>query len=211
MSLNLDHKAWRRVRLLCGVDEAGRGALAGPVVAAAVVFPPRIEMPRVRDCKTLTPRQRESIFIEIAKRALGIGVGFIPAEDIDETNILAASLKAMHRACRRLAFRVEPELVLVDGTYEIPELPWPQEAHAGADTRSVSVAAASVVAKVLRDRYMAQLDESYPGYGFAQHKGYATRSHVERIRKQGPSPIHRKTFKPCAECAEPEVHDIPVE
>jgi len=210
-NLNLDREAWRRVKLLCGVDEAGRGALAGPVVAAAVVFPPWMNMPDVRDSKKLTPKRRENLFDDILTKALGVGVGFIPAEEIDETNILRAALKAMRYACRRLAFRVEPELVLVDGNQEIPELPWPQEPFPHADSNSLSVAAASVVAKVLRDRYMVQLDGTYPGYEFSRHKGYATRHHVEHLRRLGPSPVHRRTFRPCAECEPVEVHDIEIE
>jgi len=208
---NLDRRAWRRVKLLCGVDEAGRGALAGPVVAAAVVLPPWMDMPGVDDSKKLSPRRREELFGEIAAKAVGIGVGFIPADEIDETNILLASLKAMNYACRRLAFRVEPELVFVDGNQAIPDLPWPQEPFPHADGLSLSVAAASIVAKVLRDRYMVQLDTSYPGYDFRRHKGYATQEHVGIIRKLGPSPVHRRTFRPCTECSEPEVHEIKID
>ncbi|MBD3284912.1 ribonuclease HII [candidate division WOR-3 bacterium] len=209
-NLNLDREAWRRVKLLCGVDEAGRGALAGPVVAAAVVFPPWMNMPYVRDSKKLTPRRREELFDDIVTKALGVGVGFIPAEEIDETNILCAALKAMHYACRRLAFRVEPELVLIDGNQTIPELPWPQEPFPNADSNSLSVAAASVVAKVLRDRYMVQLDDTYPGYEFSRHKGYSTHHHVECLRRLGLSPEHRRSFRPCAECKSTEVHDIEI-
>lgn len=208
---DLDFKAWRKVRLLCGVDEAGRGALAGPVVAAAVVLPPRLRVPSIRDSKRLTPLRREYVFKQIAAHAWGIGVGFIPAEEIDETNILKAALRAMRRACERLALRIEPQLVFVDGTREIPDLPWPQESFPQADERSISVAAASVVAKVLRDRYMRQLDECYPGYEFSRHKGYPTREHVNCLRRLGPCPVHRKTFRPCAECLEEEVHEIPIE
>jgi ribonuclease HII len=208
---NLDLEAWKKVRLLCGVDEAGRGALAGPVVAAAVVLPQRLQVSSIRDSKRLTPLRREYVFKEIAARALGIGVGFIPAEEIDETNILEAALRAMRRACERLALRIEPELVFVDGTREIPDLPWPQEIFPQADEQSISVAAASVVAKVLRDRYMRQLDESYPGYEFSRHKGYPTRKHVNYLRRLGLCPAHRKTFRPCAECLEEEVHEIPIE
>ncbi len=207
---NLDRKAWRRVSLLCGVDEAGRGALAGPVVAAAVVLPSGLEICGMCNSKKLSPTRREQLFSDIVTRALGIGVGFIPAEEIDETNILIAALKAMRRACQRLSFRLEPELVFVDGNQEIPDLPWPQEPFPQADAQSISVAAASVVAKVLRDRYMRQLDESYPDYGFARHKGYPTREHVDHLRKFGLSPVHRRTFRPCAECKDVEVHHIPV-
>jgi ribonuclease HII len=202
---------WRKVKLLCGVDEAGRGALAGPVVAAAVVLPPGGAVEGLDDSKKLTPRKREHLFNEIATRALGIGVGFITPEDIDEFNILQASLDAMRRACQRLALRLEPELVLVDGNQEIPDLPWPQESVPQADSLSFSVSAASIVAKVLRDRYMRMLDESYPGYGFAQHKGYPTREHVQMLRSKGLSPIHRRSFRPCSECEEEEVQEISIE
>jgi ribonuclease HII len=207
---NLDLEAWRKVRLLCGVDEAGRGALAGPVVGAAVVLPSGIEIVGVCDSKKLTPRRRQELFSRIVTKALGIGVGFIPAEEIDETDILTAALKAMRHACERLAMRLEPDLVFVDGNQEIPDLPWPQEPFPQADARSLSVAAASVVAKVLRDRYMEQLDASYPGYEFSRHKGYPTREHVDCLRRLGLSPVHRKTFRPCAECGNVEVHHIPI-
>lgn len=211
MLKNLDLQAWRRVSLLCGVDEVGRGALAGPVVAAAVVLPQGAEIQDVRDSKKLTHRKREELFQLIAAKALGIGVGFIPHDEIDETDILRAALRAMRRACERLALRVEPDLVYVDGTYEIPDLPWPQEPYPQADENSMSVAAASIIAKVLRDRYMAQLDSTYPEYGFARHKGYPTREHVETLRRMGLSPVHRRTFRPCAECNEVEVHEIKID
>ncbi len=211
LEINLDKAAWRKVRLLCGVDEAGRGALAGPVVGAAVVLPPGVEIPGVCDSKKLTPNQREELFHEIVPRALGIGVGFIDHDEIDETNVLQAALRAMRRACERLSLRIEPDLVFVDGNQAIPDLPWPQEPFPRADEQSLSVAAASIVAKVLRDRYMLQLDSSYPGYGFARHKGYSTREHVLRLRRLGLSPIHRRTFRPCAECSEVEIHEIPIE
>lgn len=211
MHKNLDLQAWRRVSLLCGVDEVGRGALAGPVVAAAVVLPPKLEIEDVRDSKKLTPRRREELFQQIATKALGIGVGFIPSEEIDETNILQAALKAMRRACERLAMRIEPDLVFVDGTNKIPDLPWPQEPFPQADENSMSVAAASIVAKVLRDRYMAQLDNSFPGYDFARHKGYPTSDHVKTLRRLGPSPIHRLSFRPCVECSEVRIHNIEIE
>lgn len=207
---NLDLKAWRKVRLLCGVDEAGRGALAGPVVGAAVILPPGVEMTGVCDSKKLTPYRREGFFNSIAARALAIGVGFITHDEIDDTNILDAALRAMRRACERLALRLEPDLVFVDGNQAIPDLPWPQEPFPKADEQSLSVAAASIVAKVLRDRYMMQLDISYPGYGFARHKGYPTREHVRALHRIGLSPIHRRTFRLCAECSNLEVHEIPV-
>ncbi len=207
--LNLDLRVWRRIRLLCGVDEAGRGALAGPVVAAAVILPKGVDLPGVTDSKKLAPRRREEQFTEIATRALAIGVGFIPAEEIDECNILNASLKAMRRACQRLALRLEPEFVLVDGNQEIPDLPWPQETYPQADLHSLSVAAASIIAKVLRDRYMKRLDTSYPGYSFSTHKGYPTRNHVKILRQIGPSPVHRMSYRPCAECGK-EVHEIKI-
>ncbi|TKJ40576.1 ribonuclease HII [candidate division TA06 bacterium B3_TA06] len=210
LQLNLDLEAWRKVRLLCGVDEAGRGALAGPVVGAAVVLPPGVEIAGVCDSKKLTPCRRQELFSHILTKALGVGVGFIPAQEIDETDILTAALKAMRRACERLALRVEPELVFVDGNQKIPDLPWPQEHFPQADAQSLSVAAASVVAKVLRDRYMRQLDENYPGYEFSRHKGYPTREHVDCLRRLGLSPVHRRTFRPCAECGNLEVHDIPI-
>jgi ribonuclease HII len=165
----------------------------------------------VRDSKKLSPGRREELFNHIVTRALAVGVGFIPAEEIDETNILAAALRAMRRACERLALRVEPELVYVDGNKAIPDLPWPQEPFPQADQLSLSVGAASIVAKVLRDRYMRHLDESYPGYDFSRHKGYPTREHVLRLRRLRLSPIHRKTFRPCAECSEVEVHNIEID
>ena len=137
-------------------------------------------------------------------------MGCIQAEEIDETDIMTPANKQISRSSQRLAMSLEPDLVFVDGNQEIPDLPWPQEPFPQADAQSLSVAAASVVAKVLRDRYMEQLDASYPGYEFSRHKGYPTREHVDCLRRLGLSPVHRKTFRPCAECGNVEVHHIPI-
>lgn len=179
-------------RLVAGVDEAGRGPLAGPVVAAAVVFPPGLVVPGVRDSKTLTPARRQLLYDLIRRKALAVGVGVVPSQIIDEQNILQASLMAMRRAVDSLP--VVPNYCLVDGN-RLPELPCPAEAVVDGDATCFVIAAASIVAKVYRDRLMAELDRQYPGYGLAAHKGYPTRAHLEAIRRLGPSPVHRQTFK----------------
>jgi len=192
-ALRLDEAAlWAAgARHVAGVDEAGRGPLAGPVVAAAVVLPENADLPGLDDSKKLTPAKREELFARIALEATAVGVGSASEKVIDETNILSATLSAMRDAVAALAVR--PDHVIVDGT-SLPEMDVPRTAIPRGDERSAAIAAASVVAKVTRDRLMADLDATYPGYGFAQHKGYGTSEHVAALARLGPCEIHRRSF-----------------
>jgi ribonuclease HII len=175
-----------------GVDEAGRGPLAGPVVAAAVILPPGYSHPGIRDSKKLSPAQRERIFPVIGREASACAVALATPEEIDGINILQASLLAMRRAVEALSS--PPDFLLVDGNRRIP-CDISQETLVGGDGRCLSIAAASILAKVTRDRMMEEYDLLYPGYGFSVHKGYPTREHLEAIRRLGPCPIHRRTFR----------------
>ncbi len=177
---------------VCGVDEAGRGPLAGPVVAAAVILTPARIPEGLNDSKALSPKQRELLLNMIEKNAQ-IGIGIAEPEEIDRANILGATLVAMRRAV--LALPCLPDKALIDGN-RLPDLPCEAETIIKGDSRSLSVAAASIVAKVTRDRLMIEADTRYPGYGFASHKGYPTQHHLERVAKLGRSPIHRRSFKP---------------
>lgn len=177
---------------LAGVDEAGRGPLAGPVVAAAVIFPPGTRLEGLKDSKLLRPWQREFLFQEIQQAALGWGVGIVEAEEIDRLNIAEATRRAMEEAVRQL--EPKPAAVLLDGIMRI-RCSAVQFTLTKADQRSHSVSAASVLAKVTRDRLMAQYHEQYPQYGFDRHKGYGTRQHLEAIRSHGMCPIHRRSFR----------------
>ena len=176
-----------------GVDEAGRGPLAGPVVAAAVIFPPDYRHPGIRDSKKLSPAQRERIFPVIDREASACAVALATPEEIDGINILRASLLAMRRAVDALPFPAD--FIFVDGNQRIPSCGISQETLIGGDGRCLSIAAASILAKVTRDRMMGEFDLLYPGYGFSVHKGYPTRDHLEAIRRLGPCPIHRRTFR----------------
>jgi ribonuclease HII len=178
--------------LIAGVDEAGRGPLAGPVVAAAVILPQGIELAGVRDSKKMTAKAREEAFLIINRQALGSGIGVVSNGYVDKFNVLKASLEAMRRAV--LALDPQPEFLLVDGINSVP-LQIPQRCLKKGDQISKSISAASVVAKVYRDRIMASYHERYPAYGFAKHKGYGTRRHLETLKKFGPCPVHRLTFK----------------
>ena len=180
---------------VAGVDEVGRGCLAGPVVAAAVVLPPNVEIPALDDSKKLMPEKREELQREILEKAASVGLGQVEAEEIDRDNILQASLKAMRLALEDL--RPEPQQVLVDG-HRTPQSPFPEMAVVDGDARSQSIAAASVVAKVFRDRLMVERDRRYPQYGFSRHKGYGTRQHLLALQQHGPCPLHRLTFGPVA-------------
>ncbi len=179
---------------IAGVDEVGRGPLAGPVVAAAVIFPPHFRLKGVNDSKKLNQLQREKLFPQIKKKALSIGLGMAEVEDINKLNILKASLKAMHQAILNLKKR--PEFVLVDGREKIPHLKIPQMPIVKGDSKSQSIAAASVVAKVTRDKIMQTLHQQFPEFGFDQHKGYATKKHKEALKKFGPTPLHRLGYAP---------------
>ena len=176
---------------LCGVDEAGRGPLAGPVCAAAVILPPDLELPGLNDSKKLTDKKRRELYDIIVEKATAYSVALVDEKTIDEINILQATFRAMAEAVAGLS--MTPDLVLVDGNRE-PPLPMKAQCVVGGDGKSASIAAASILAKVTRDRLMEELDETYPQYGFAVHKGYGTKRHYEALRTYGPSPIHRQTF-----------------
>ncbi len=178
--------------MIAGVDEAGRGPLAGPVVAAAVILPQGIELEGVRDSKKMTAKAREEAFLVINRQALGCGIGVVSHGHVDKFNVLRASLEAMRRAV--LALDPQPEFLLVDGINSVP-IQIPQRCLKKGDQISKSISAASVVAKVYRDRIMDSYHERYPAYGFAKHKGYGTQRHLETLEKFGPCPVHRLTFK----------------
>ncbi|WP_376791946.1 ribonuclease HII [Thermoflexus sp.] len=189
---------WRRgYRSVAGLDEAGRGAWAGPVVAAAVILPPdpgwlRQHLAGVRDSKTMSPAEREALFPEILRVAVAVGVGMAGPEEIDAIGIVPATRLAMERALKALA--VTPDALIIDAL--TLAVPLPQRVIVRADARCLSVAAASIVAKVTRDRWMVEMDRLYPGYGFAGHKGYGTPAHRQALRAHGPCPIHRRSFAP---------------
>lgn len=181
----------RGFRRIAGLDEAGRGPLAGPVVAAAVLLAEETEIPGVDDSKKLSTRERGRLFDEIHSRALAVGVGAVSPREIDERNILQASILAMHLAVERLP--LQPEFLLVDGNrFHHPRLPFRTVVR--GDASCLCIAAASIIAKVTRDRIMVELDALYPEYGFARHKGYPTRRHIDALREFGPSEIHRRSF-----------------
>lgn len=179
---------------IAGIDEAGRGPLAGPVVAAAVVLPPDFRHATLRDSKQLTARQRDRLFEELtAGTTSAWAVAVIETAEVDRLNILRATHAAMRHALAQLA--PPADHALIDGL-PVRDLPLPQTALVGGDARSFSIAAASVLAKVTRDRLMLDYDRAFPQYGFAQHKGYGTALHLERLRRHGPCPIHRRSFLP---------------
>ncbi len=176
---------------VCGVDEAGRGPLAGPVCAAAVILPRGLIIPGLNDSKKLTERRREALYDVITAEALAYGVAFASEREIDELNILQATYLAMNRAIA--AMGTAPALALIDGNRNAG-IAVPSRCIVGGDGKCASIAAASVLAKVTRDRYMLELDARYPGYGFAKHKGYGTAAHYAALREKGPSEVHRRTF-----------------
>ncbi|SFM45140.1 ribonuclease HII [Thermodesulforhabdus norvegica] len=185
---------------IAGVDEAGRGPLAGPVVAAAVVMPEGIVVEGIADSKSLPAGDRELIFSEMMRKRLPVGIACIPPHVIDRLNILRATHLAMARAVLNLP--VKPNLILVDGPHPIPDLPIPSRAVVKGDSKSLAIAAASIVAKVFRDRIMKRYDALYPEYGFGRHKGYPTREHLAAIERFGPCPIHRLSFGGLRRCNE---------
>lgn len=178
-------------RTVAGVDEAGRGCLAGPVAAGAVILDPGRPVRGLRDSKKLTEKRREELFEEIREKSAAWSVAMTGPGEIDRTNILRAALRAMEKAVEGLS--VAPDFVLVDGNARI-SIAVEQRTVVGGDDRCTSVAAASIVAKVTRDRLMRELETEYPGYGFSRHKGYPSKEHRESLRRLGPCPIHRKSF-----------------
>lgn len=179
------------LKLICGVDEAGRGPLAGPVCAAAVILPPHIEIPGLNDSKKLTDKKRRELFPVIKEQAIAYGIGLAGHEEIDRINILQATYLAMERAIAQLS--VKPELVLIDGN-RAKDFGLPVQTVIKGDSLSASIAAASVLAKVTRDDLMLDAAKEYPQYAFDVHKGYGTKAHYEALRAYGPSPIHRMSF-----------------
>lgn len=192
----LEHKYEDEARALgyvnvCGVDEAGRGPLMGPVCAAAVILPPHLDIEGLNDSKKLSEKKREELYAVITEKAVSCCTAFVSAEEIDEINILNAAMLAMERAIKGLS--VPADFALIDGNCK-RNITVPALTVVGGDAKAPSIAAASVLAKVSRDRLCRELDLQYPQYGFAKHKGYGTKEHMEALRKYGPCPVHRKTF-----------------
>lgn len=179
------------LNLICGVDEAGRGPLAGPVCAAAVILPTHLQIPGLNDSKKLTDKKRRELFPIIQEQAVAWGIGLASETEIDEINILQATFLAMRRALEQLNAR--PEIALIDGNRET-DFGLPVKTVVKGDSLSANIAAASVLAKVTRDNIMTEMANQYPEYGFEIHKGYGTKAHYEALRTYGPCPIHRKTF-----------------
>lgn len=177
--------------ILCGIDEVGRGPLAGPVVACAVILPKNCRILYLNDSKKLTERRRELLYDEILEKAVAVGLGVVSQQRIDEINILQATYEAMRQAVGKLSVRPD---VLLNDAVTIPGLSQKQVPIIKGDAKSLSIAAASVVAKVTRDRMMAELDRKYPGYGFASNKGYGSAAHIAALKEIGPCELHRKTF-----------------
>jgi ribonuclease HII len=187
---------------IAGIDEAGRGPLAGPVVACAVVIPLGMRLPKLTDSKLLSSRDRESLYKRLTtSQEVIYSVGIVPHEVIDRINILQASLQAMHQALKGLS--TQPDAAIVDGTFVPETFSMPCFAVVKGDRLCRSVSAASVIAKVTRDRIMLEYDTQWPEYGFAMHKGYGTALHLERLQKYGPCPIHRRSVSPVAELSAP--------
>ncbi len=196
MFLHFERKHWSQFPLIAGIDEAGRGAWAGPVVAAAVIFKKDVVIAGVDDSKKLSPQKREELFGQITKQCLSYGIGIIGSNVIDGINILEATKKAMLLAVAQLL--PQPNLLLIDGNSEI-ETAIPQKTIIDGDALSHSIAAASIIAKVTRDRLMVEFARQFPEYGFEKHKGYGTRAHQEALKRHGVLEIHRKSYRPVAE------------
>ncbi|MEJ2537567.1 MAG: ribonuclease HII [Calditrichia bacterium] len=191
-NLELETLFWQSgLSRIAGVDEAGCGPLAGPVVAAAVIFPPYAHIAEVKDSKKLTAKKREELYSIIVDSAISFGIGIVPPEEIDRINIRQATFKAMRKAIGNL--KTQPDYVLFDG-YELPEKLLSQEAVINGDDHSFTIAAASILAKVSRDRLMLDWHDKYPIYGFNRHKGYGTEYHRTMLAKYGPCEIHRRSF-----------------
>lgn len=188
----IEHSLYsNEIKIICGVDEAGRGPLAGPVCAAAVILPLDCEIPGLNDSKKLTDKKRRELFPIICEKAIAYGIAFATHEEIDEINILQATFLAMERAMAQLS--VKPDMALIDGNRE-KDFGLPVKTIVKGDSRSANIAAASILAKVTRDDYMEKAAMEYPGYDFEVHKGYGTKKHYEAITNLGMCPIHRRTF-----------------
>lgn len=186
-----DENASQGFDMICGVDEAGRGPLAGPVYAAAVILPKHLHIPGLNDSKKLSDKRRRDLYPIICDQALAYGIGFATEQEIDEINILQATFLAMERAMAQL--KIRPDLALIDGNRQ-KDFGLPVKTIVKGDSRSANIAAASVLAKVSRDDWMISMAEKYPEYGFEIHKGYGTRAHYQALEAYGPSPIHRMSF-----------------
>jgi ribonuclease HII len=182
---------------VAGIDEAGRGSLAGPVVAAAVILPKDLMISDLNDSKQVSKIKREQLFVIIKKKALAYGVSSVDNATVDKINILQATFLAMSKSVLKLQIR--PELCLIDGNHKIPNFAFKQETIVGGDAKSACIAAASILAKVTRDKIMTEYAKQYPVYKFENHKGYATRQHTESLKQYGPCPIHRMTFAPVSD------------
>ena len=189
--MKLYEKKYSDYEYICGIDEVGRGPLAGPVVAGAVILPKDCDILYLNDSKQLSEKKREELYDVIMEKALATGFGFVSPERIDEINILQATYEAMRQAIQNL--KIKPDLLLNDAV-TIPKVNIRQVPIIKGDAKSISIAAASIIAKVTRDRLMVKYDEVFPGYGFAGNKGYGAKAHIEAIQKLGATPIHRKTF-----------------
>ncbi len=198
-----EHKAQTQgYKLIAGVDEAGRGPLAGPVVSAAVILPDDFICTGINDSKKLSEKKRDQLYPVIKENAIAVGTGIATHEEIDDINILQASLLSMKRAVENLSYRADsnlpdfflPDFLLIDGKFTI-DMAIEQSAIIKGDSRSISIAAASIIAKVTRDRIMKEFHEQYPVYNFIQHKGYPTKAHKKAILEHGPCPVHRRSFK----------------
>lgn len=190
--LQFERDLWQKYSKIAGIDEAGRGPLAGPVVAAAVIIPKYFSVEGIKDSKKLRPQQREQLYAEIVYHALSVGIGTASHEEIDMLNILQATYLAMKRAIENL--KIEPDYLLIDGN-SLPRINFPKKAIIKGDNRSISIAAASIIAKVTRDRLMNDFDKMWPVYNFARHKGYPTQEHILAIQTHGYCPIHRRSFR----------------
>jgi len=190
--IQVGNRILRSGKVVAGVDEAGRGCLAGPVVAGAVILDENQPIHGLRDSKTLSEKKRNEFFEQIQEKALAYSVGITEAEEIDRINILQAALLAMEKAV--LILHERPDCILIDGNSRT-SLPIEQKAIVKGDSRCACIAAASIVAKVTRDRIMTEIERKYPGYGFSRHKGYPTKEHFAALKNLGPCPIHRKSFK----------------
>ena len=189
-----EHEAWARgYEIVAGVDEAGRGPLAGPVSVAAVILPHDLCLPKLNDSKKLSAKVREELFDEIQEKAIAVGTALIDAQTIDRVNIYQATINGMYEAI--FSLQPEPQEVLIDAV-PLENLPMASQSIIKGDAKSASIAAASIIAKVTRDRLMDEYDKIYPEYGFAQHKGYGTAQHIEALKKYGPCLIHRRSFEP---------------
>ncbi len=193
VSLKYERKYWEHgLNYIAGVDEAGRGPIAGPVIAASVIFPSDVKIEGINDSKLLQERERERLFDVIHQRAISVGIGIIDHEVIDRINILNATFRSMNIAISNLKF--SPDYLLIDGPH-FPGANIPYDTIIKGDTKCFSIAAASIIAKVTRDRLMKEYDKLFPQYGFGQHKGYCTKAHLEAIKKFGVCEIHRKSFR----------------